>query len=42
MKQPKPHLVGPGLIARTVINFYGRLASLGLGPSYSFLLLAKA
>jgi deazaflavin-dependent oxidoreductase (nitroreductase family) len=41
MNQPKLHFDPPGLVARTVNRLYGRLASLGLGPSYSFLLLTK-
>ncbi|MGE5217239.1 MAG: nitroreductase/quinone reductase family protein [Chloroflexota bacterium] len=39
--QPELHFTPPGLIARAVNRLYGRLASVGLGPSYSFLLLAK-
>jgi len=38
MKQATPHFLPPGLIARAVNRLYGRLTSLGLGPSYSFLL----
>jgi deazaflavin-dependent oxidoreductase (nitroreductase family) len=41
MKQPEPHFVPPGLVARIVNRLFGRLASLGFGPSYSFLLLTK-
>jgi deazaflavin-dependent oxidoreductase (nitroreductase family) len=41
MKQPKLYFVPPGLFARALNRFYGRLASLGLGPSYSFLLLTR-
>jgi deazaflavin-dependent oxidoreductase (nitroreductase family) len=41
MKQPKPNFVPPGLVARIVNRLFGRLASLGFGPSYSFLLLTK-
>ena len=38
MKQATPHFVPPGFVARAVNRLYGRLTSLGLGPSYSFLL----
>ena len=36
MKQPESHFVAPNFIARAVNRFYGWLASIGLGPSYSF------
>lgn len=38
MKHPERHFVAPSFIARVLNRFYGRLTSLGLGPSYSFLL----
>ena len=38
MNQATPHFVPPGFVARAVNRLYGRLTSLGLGPSYSFLL----
>lgn len=41
MEQPKLYLTPPGLIARAVNRLYGRLASVGFGPSYGFLLLTK-
>lgn len=41
MRQPELHFVAPGLVARAVNRLYGRLTSLGLGPSYGFLLLTK-
>ncbi len=41
MNQSKRHFDPPGLIARAVNRLFGRLASVGVGPSYSFLLLAK-
>ena len=41
MEQPNLHFTPPGLIARALNRLYGRLASVGLGPSYSFLLLTK-
>jgi deazaflavin-dependent oxidoreductase (nitroreductase family) len=36
VKQPERHFVAPGFIASALNRFYGWLASLGLGPSYSF------
>lgn len=41
MQPPKPHFVPPGFVARAVNRLYGRLASLGLGPSHSVLLFTK-
>jgi hypothetical protein len=41
MKHPKRHFVSPGLVARAVNRLYGWLTSLGLGPSYSYLLVTK-
>jgi deazaflavin-dependent oxidoreductase (nitroreductase family) len=41
MAQPELHFTQPGLIARVINRLYGKLASFGLGPSYSFLLLTK-
>jgi deazaflavin-dependent oxidoreductase (nitroreductase family) len=41
MKRPELHFVQPGPVARAVNRLYGRLASLGLGPASSFLLLTK-
>lgn len=38
MKHANPNFNPPGLFARFVNRLYGQLASLGLGPSYSFLL----
>jgi deazaflavin-dependent oxidoreductase (nitroreductase family) len=41
MAQPKVHFTPPGLMARVINRLYGKLASVGIGPSYSFLLLTK-
>lgn len=38
MKQQTFHFDPPGIVARAVNRLYGRLTSLGLGPSYSYLL----
>ena len=38
MNQGRPHFVRPGFAARAVNGFYGWLTSVGLGPSYSYLL----
>jgi len=39
MKHAERHFDPPGALARAVNRLFGRLASIGLGPSYSFLLL---
>jgi len=41
VKHPGLHFVEPSLPARVVNRFYGWLTTLGLGPSYSFLLQIK-
>jgi deazaflavin-dependent oxidoreductase (nitroreductase family) len=41
MAQPELHFTQPGLIARVINRLYGKLASFGMGPSYSFLLLTE-
>lgn len=41
MNEPKPHFVRPGLPARMANGLFGKLASLGFGPSYSYLLFTK-
>jgi deazaflavin-dependent oxidoreductase (nitroreductase family) len=41
MKRPELHFIPPSLMARAVNRLYGSLASLGLGPSDSFLLLTQ-
>lgn len=38
MEQLEPYFTPPGFLARIVNRLFGRLTSLGLGPSYSFLL----
>ena len=38
MKQPSVHFDPPGIFARAVNRLYGRVTSLGLGPSDSYLL----
>jgi deazaflavin-dependent oxidoreductase (nitroreductase family) len=39
MEKAKLHFSPPGLVARTANRFYGWLTALGLGPSYSYLLI---
>lgn len=41
MKSPKAHFVAPNWIERVVNRFYGWLTSVGLGPTYSYLLQIK-
>jgi deazaflavin-dependent oxidoreductase (nitroreductase family) len=41
MKPNEPHFIAPNLFARAVNRFYGWLTSVGLGPSYGFLLQIK-
>lgn len=41
MKPSDAHFVAPSLAARAANRFYGWLTTLGLGPSYSFLLQIK-
>ena len=41
MAQSKVHFTPPGLMARVINRLYGKLASIGIGPSYGFLLLTK-
>ncbi|HUK41318.1 MAG TPA: nitroreductase family deazaflavin-dependent oxidoreductase [Candidatus Acidoferrales bacterium] len=38
MNQGQRHFIRPGFVARAANRFYGWLAGVGLGPSYSYLL----